>query len=81
MMITKAMAEELIKYKYPVTKAMTEYNNKLAGLLSARRAAGGELPDADESKFVEELDHIWWNVLTPEERSALEENDAGIDDV
>lgn len=47
------------------------YRTLLTELLFEREAAGGELPDNEESLFVERLDEIWWQ-LSESEQSLIE---------
>lgn len=49
------------------TEQIIRYRTLLTELLFEREAAGGELPDHDESLFVERLDEIWWTLSASEQ--------------
>ena len=53
------------------TDLLTRYRTLLGQLLFEREAAGGELPDDEESRFVERLDEVWWQ-LSPEEQELVD---------
>jgi hypothetical protein len=44
------------------------YRSLLNELLFEREAAGGELPESQESAFVERLDELWWQLSSAEQR-------------
>jgi hypothetical protein len=48
-----------------------EFRELMQQLLAAREAAGGELPQEQESVFVGKLDDIWWK-LSEDERVLIE---------
>jgi hypothetical protein len=48
------------------------YRILLARLLFEREAAGGDLPEDDESRFVAHLDEIWWQ-LDPAEQALIDQ--------
>jgi len=56
------MREELLK----------RYRGQLSRLLFEREAAGGELPEDEESRFVALLDEIWWQ-LDPAEQTLVDQ--------
>ena len=51
---------------------LSEYRTLLTELLFEREAAGGELPEEEESSYVARLDAIWWR-LTPDEQTQMDE--------
>ena len=50
-----------------------QYKARLNTLLDARAAAGGTLPDVEESRHAEALD-VLWQQLTPEEQDAIDKS-------
>ena len=50
---------------------LDRYRLLLTELLFARAAAGGELPEDDESRYVALLDDIWWQ-LSPADQETME---------
>ena len=50
---------------------LERYRVLLAQLMFERAAAGGELPEAEESRFVTLLDELWWQ-LGPADREKVE---------
>jgi hypothetical protein len=48
-------------------EAQARYRTLLATLLFEREAAGGDLPESDEAKFVALLDEIWWQLTSDEQ--------------
>jgi hypothetical protein len=55
-----------------MTTASQRYRELLNRLLLERELAGGALPDDDESEYVAQLDHYWWE-MTPEEQAQIEQ--------
>jgi hypothetical protein len=53
------------------TDALTRYRTLLGQLLFEREAAGGELSEDEESRWVERLDGVWWQ-LSPEEQDLVD---------
>lgn len=47
------------------------YRVLLTELLFERAAAGGELPEDEESRYVASLDELWWQ-LTPADQEQME---------
>ncbi|MBN1605368.1 MAG: hypothetical protein JW940_01985 [Polyangiaceae bacterium] len=52
-------------------EAQARYRILLSTLLFEREAAGGDLPESDEAKFVGLLDEVWWQ-LTGAEQDEVE---------
>jgi hypothetical protein len=48
--------------------AIERYRELLGRLLMERALAGGALPDETESRFVAELDTVWWTLSGDEQR-------------
>ena len=53
------------------TDRLEQYRALLGQLLFEREAAGGELPEDDESRFVERLDEVWWQ-LSPDQQGVID---------
>ena len=51
--------------------AFAKYRDKIGELIHLRAAAGGDLSDAEEDRFGDELD-VHWNVMTGDERGVME---------
>jgi hypothetical protein len=54
-----------------VIGAAKRYRELLTTLLMERELAGGSLSDAEESRYVEELDRCWW-AMTDSEQAETE---------
>lgn len=52
-------------------QTLERYRALLAQLVFERAAAGGELPEAEESRFVTLLDELWWQ-LGPADQEKVE---------
>jgi hypothetical protein len=50
---------------------LERYRVLLSQLLFEREAAGGDLPEEEESRYVELLDNVWWQ-LSPSEQEQIE---------
>jgi hypothetical protein len=50
---------------------LERYRRLLTQLLFEREAAGGELPEQEESRYVELLDEVWWQ-LSPSDQDLIE---------
>jgi hypothetical protein len=50
-----------------MTESLHRYRALLNELLFEREAAGGELSEHQESLFVEQLDHLWWQLSSAEQ--------------
>jgi hypothetical protein len=50
---------------------LERYRHLLTQLLFEREAAGGELPEQEESRYVELLDEVWWQ-LSPNDQDLIE---------
>ena len=50
---------------------LERYRILLSQLLFEREAAGGDLPEEEESRYVELLDDVWWQ-LSPSEQEQIE---------
>jgi hypothetical protein len=50
---------------------LERYRILLSQLLFEREAAGGDLPDEEESRFVALLDEVWWQ-LSPNDHEQIE---------
>jgi hypothetical protein len=48
-------------------EAQARYRTLLTTLLFEREAAGGDLPESDEAKFVALLDEVWWQLTRAEQ--------------
>jgi hypothetical protein len=51
---------------------LARYRVLLTELLFEREAAGGDLPESDESRYVALLDEIWWQ-LSPSDQEQVED--------
>ena len=49
------------------TETQVRYRTLLTTLLFEREAAGGDLPESDEAKFVALLDEVWWQLTRAEQ--------------
>jgi hypothetical protein len=57
-----------------MSESINRYRALLTELLFERKkAAGGELPQLEESLFVERLDQIWWKLSLAEQNIIVEE--------
>jgi hypothetical protein len=50
---------------------VNRYRMLLTQLLFEREAAGGDLPEEEESRYVELLDEVWWQ-LNPNDQDLIE---------
>jgi len=50
---------------------LERYRLLLTQLLFEREAAGGDLPEEEESRYVELLDEVWWQ-LRPSDQEQIE---------
>jgi hypothetical protein len=50
-----------------MSESLNQYRALLTQLLFDREAAGGELPEEEESMYVERLDRLWWQLSTAEQ--------------
>lgn len=50
-----------------MSESLNQYRALLTQLLLDREAAGGELPDEEESMYVERLDRLWWQLSSAEQ--------------
>ncbi len=50
-----------------MSESLNQYRALLTQLLFDREAAGGELPDEEESMYVERLDRLWWQLSSAEQ--------------
>ncbi|HEX3594558.1 MAG TPA: hypothetical protein VHU80_05635 [Polyangiaceae bacterium] len=57
-------------------EAPKQYREILTTLLLERELAGGSLSDDDESRYVEQLDRLWW-AMTDDEQNEMEQAIAG----
>lgn len=48
---------------------LVRYRTLLTLLLFEREAAGGDLPEAEEARFVALLDEVWWQLSRAEQES------------
>jgi hypothetical protein len=48
------------------------YRILLTQLLFEREAAGGDLPEEEESRYVEMLDEVWWQLI-PSDQEVIEQ--------
>ena len=55
---------------------VNKYVETLKALLAARYAAGGTLPDAEESEYVETLNDIWYAMTEEQQKLASQQVDA-----
>jgi hypothetical protein len=53
------------------SQPLDRYRVLLTQLLFERAAAGGELPEDEESRYVALLDELWWQ-LSPAEQEEME---------
>ena len=49
------------------SEAFDRYRGLLTELLFEREAAGGELSEEDESRYVERLDELWWQLSSSDQ--------------
>lgn len=53
------------------SETFDRYRALLMQLLLDREAAGGELSEEDEARYVERLDELWWK-LSPSDQEQIE---------